>query len=74
LNKTTGANLPVDGVMSVETRSALRSFQNQPSEPAPTDAPPPPPPPPGPEAGGTPPQAEYDELAFLETEFDEFGY
>jgi hypothetical protein len=70
LNRTMGTNLPVDGVMSVETRNALRDFQSQPAEP------PSPPPgattPPGPEGGA--PQSEYDELAYLESEFDEFGY
>jgi hypothetical protein len=71
LNRTMGANLPVDGVMSVETRSALRSFQSQ------ADTPPTPNSPPSPPVGGTdaaPPQAEYDELEFLESEFDEYGY
>lgn len=29
LNKTLGLNLPIDGVMDIETRSAIRSFQNQ---------------------------------------------
>lgn len=71
LNRTMGTNLPVDGVMSVETSNALRNFQSQPAEP------PSPPPgattPPGPE-GGDAPQSEYDELAYLESEFDEFGY
>lgn len=37
LNKTLGLNLPVDGVMNVETRSAIRSFQNQPGAPSPAD-------------------------------------
>lgn len=71
LNRIMGANLPVDGVMGVETRSALRSFQSQP------DTPPPPPPvdgPPPPPGGEAPPQNEYDELEYLEGEFDEFGY
>jgi hypothetical protein len=64
-------NLPVDGVMTDATRNALQTFQSQPAEP------PSPPqgatPPPGPEGRDTP-QSEYDELAYLESEFDEFGY
>ncbi len=68
LNQVMGANLPVDGVMNVETRSALRSFQSQPADASP--------PPPAPDPGAPPPpqQTEYDELEYLENEFDEFGY
>ena len=70
LNQIMGARLPVDGVMNVETRSAIRSFQSQPA-----DATPPPPPPSGPDPGAAPPpQNEFDELEYLENEFDEFGY
>ncbi len=34
LNRILGLNLAVDGVMNVETRSAIRSFQNQPNAPS----------------------------------------
>jgi hypothetical protein len=87
LNKALGLNLPLDGVMNVETRSAIRSFQNPPSTPA-NDSPP---------TGGAPvetgstppaengaknaappsedkdkPQEEYDELGFYDTESNYF--
>jgi peptidoglycan hydrolase-like protein with peptidoglycan-binding domain len=72
LNRLMNANLPVDGVMSDATRSALQTFQSQPAEP-PSPPPGATPPPAGPE-GGSAPQSEYDELAYLESEFDEFAY
>lgn len=85
LNKALGLNLPVDGVMSVETRSAIRSFQNNASTPAPGGSAPP-------SGGAAPaddaatsggsadapaddkdaPQAEYDEFEFYDSESDEF--
>jgi hypothetical protein len=87
LNKVMGTNLDQNGVLGVETRSAIRSYQNQ---GAPTAAEPQGAPPNGnqPAANGTsqgstapdkPPisdsdkQSEYDEFEFLDPE-DEFEY
>lgn len=66
LNKTLGLNLPVDGVMSVETRSAIRSFQDQPSAPPPTGGDAEPAPAPG---GGAPPPEAPASAEEFEFEF-----
>lgn len=74
LNRTINANLPVDGIMSVETRNALRTFRNQAIEPPPSPVAAPPPAPGASPDGADAPQSEYYELEYLENEFDEFGY
>ena len=77
LNRVLGLNLPVDGTMNVETRSAIRSFLSQKDPPANGAAGPPPEPAPAepvnasqPGGATEEPQGEYDEFEFYDNESD----